>query len=254
MDANWRWTHKVNDYANCYSGTSWDTSSCPDGLSCAKNCALDGVDANSLKGTYGIEATGNDLKFNLVTYAYGKNVGGRMYMMADQENYEMFKLKNKEFTVDVDVSQLPCGLNGALYFVEMSQNGDKGKGNNNAGAKFGTGYCDAQCPHDIKFIGGSANVEGWNSTTATGKFGSCCAEMDIWEANKISEAYTLHPCKNAGQQTCSGIECGDGSDRYSGVCDKDGCDMNPYRAGVKDFFGPGSNFKVDTTHPFTVVT
>jgi len=25
---------------------------------------------------------------------------------------------------------------------------------NNAGAKFGTGYCDAQCPHDIKYING----------------------------------------------------------------------------------------------------
>jgi cellulose 1,4-beta-cellobiosidase len=31
--------------------------------------------------------------------------------------YKVFKLKNREFTFDVDVSQLPCGLNGALYFV-----------------------------------------------------------------------------------------------------------------------------------------
>jgi hypothetical protein len=32
---------------------------------------------------------------------------------------------------------------------------------NKAGTKFGTGYCDAQCPKDIKFINGKANVEGW---------------------------------------------------------------------------------------------
>lgn len=64
-------------------------------------------------------------------------------MMSDQNNYEMFKLKGKEFTVDVDVSQLPCGLNGALYFVEMSQDGDKWQGANAAGAQYGTGYCDA---------------------------------------------------------------------------------------------------------------
>jgi cellulose 1,4-beta-cellobiosidase len=72
----------------------------------------------------------------------------------------MFKLLNKEFTFDVDVSNLPCGLNGALYFVEMNENGDIG-GDNKAGAKYGTGYCDAQCPHDIKFINGAANSEGW---------------------------------------------------------------------------------------------
>lgn len=31
----------------------------------------------------------------------------------------MFKPLNKEFTFDVDVSNLECGINGALYFVEM---------------------------------------------------------------------------------------------------------------------------------------
>ena len=39
----------------------------------------------------------------------------------------------------------------------MDQHGGKGKGGNEAGAKYGTGYCDAQCPHDIKFIDGEAN-------------------------------------------------------------------------------------------------
>lgn len=29
----------------------------------------------------------------------------------------MFQLLNREFTYDVDVSTLDCGLNGALYFV-----------------------------------------------------------------------------------------------------------------------------------------
>ena len=106
----------------------------------------------------------------------------------DSENtYKQFKLKNAEFTFDVDVSDLPCGLNGALYFSAMDADGGMSKyPSNKAGAKYGTGYCDAQCPHDIKFIAGEANVEGWNSTTATGKYGSCCMEMDIWEANMKS--------------------------------------------------------------------
>ena len=74
--------------------------------------------------------------------------------MKDDSTYETFNLLNKEFTMDVDLSTLPCGLNGAVYFSAMTANGDMGKGNNNAGAKFGTGYCDSQCPHDIKFIEG----------------------------------------------------------------------------------------------------
>jgi len=85
--------------------------------------------------------------------------------MSNGDNYEMFKLLNKEFTFDVDVSNLPCGLNGALYFVEMNESGDMG-GDNKAGAKYGTGYCDAQCPHDIKFINGAANSEGWKPSAS----------------------------------------------------------------------------------------
>ena len=30
---------------------------------------------------------------------------------------------------------------------------------NSAGPAYGTGYCDAQCPHDIKWINGEANME-----------------------------------------------------------------------------------------------
>jgi len=58
---------------------------------------------------------------------------------------------------------MPCGLNGAVYFVEMDADGgqaaaEKTGGANRAGAKYGTGYCDAQCPHDLKFMEGKANV------------------------------------------------------------------------------------------------
>ncbi len=39
----------------------------------------------------------------------------------------MFNLLNKEFTFDVDVSSLDCGLNGALYFVAMDSDGGASK-------------------------------------------------------------------------------------------------------------------------------
>lgn len=155
---------------------------------------------------------------------------------------------------------MPCGINGALYFVQMEADGGAGKSpGNKAGAAYGTGYCDAQCPQDIKFINGQGNVLDWidsptDPNSGTGKWGACCGEMDIWEANKISSAYTAHPCTADGHTRCeSDAECGT-TDRYSSVCDPDGCDLNAFRVGVKDFFGPGSSFKVDTTKPFTVVT
>ena len=87
---------------------------------------------------------------------YSTNIGSRVYLMsADDTNYEIFKLKNQEFAFDVDMSNLPCGLNGALYFVEMDADGGLSKfPNNKAGSKYGTGYCDTQCPQDIKFING----------------------------------------------------------------------------------------------------
>ena len=52
------------------------------------------------------------------------------------------------------------------------------------------------------------------------------------------------------------VECDDNasSNRYDGVCDKDGCDINPYRMGVEDFYGRGDQYAVNTLKPMTVVT
>ncbi|KAF1839453.1 exoglucanase-like protein 1 precursor [Decorospora gaudefroyi] len=256
LDSNWRWAHVTSGYENCYDGNEWISSHCPDGLTCTENCAIDGADYS---GTYGITTSSNSLTLKFVTKGqYSTNIGSRTYLMESDSKYQMFNLINKEFTFDVDVSKLPCGLNGALYFVEMAADGGMGKGNNKAGAKYGTGYCDAQCPHDIKFINGKANVEGWNPNpndpnAGRGKIGACCPEMDIWEANSISTAYTPHPCRGSGLQECSDpVACGDDDNRYDGICDKDGCDYNPYRMGVKDFYGPG--WTLDTNKKMTVIT
>ena len=65
-------------------------------------------------------------------------------MLNTNSTYQMFKLKNKEFTFTVDVSNMPCGLNGALYFVEMPEDGGMSEfPTDKAGAAYGTGYCDA---------------------------------------------------------------------------------------------------------------
>ena len=139
---------------NCYTGNKWDTSICSSNTACAANCALDGADYT---GTYGITAGGNSLQLKFVTKGqYSTNIGSRTYLMQDDSTYQIFKLgANTEFTFDVDLSNLPCGLNGALYFVAMDADGGLAKyPTNKAGAKYGTGYCDAQCPRDLKFING----------------------------------------------------------------------------------------------------
>ncbi|KAG5635597.1 Exoglucanase 1 [Sphagnurus paluster] len=255
LDANWRWVHGVGGYNNCYTGQTWDKTLCPDGKTCAANCALEGAD---YAGNYGITTSGDSLTLKFVQpNSNGKNVGSRVYLMNSDTQYEMFKLLNQEFTFDVDVSNLPCGLNGALYFSEMDADGGAAKyPTNKAGAKYGTGYCDSQCPRDIKYIAGEANSNGWTPSTGDpnsgkGTYGACCNEMDIWEANSVSTAYTPHPCSVTGLSRCTGASCGT-SDRYATVCDPDGCDFNSYRLGDTGFYGKG--LKVDTSKKFTVVT
>lgn len=96
------------------------------------------------------------------------------------------------------------------------------------------------------------NESATDPNAGSGRYGTCCQEMDIWEANSISTAYTPHPCSVDSQVRCEGADCGDGDERYDGVCDKDGCDFNPYRLGDTAFYGPGK--LVDTGSKFTVVT
>ncbi|KAL0956725.1 hypothetical protein HGRIS_002847 [Hohenbuehelia grisea] len=250
LDSNWRWLHTTQGFTSCISGNQWDASICSDPVACSTSCALDGADYSS---TYGIRTSGNSLTLK---YVYSSPFrGSRTFLLDNDSTYKLFNLKNKELAFDVDVSQLPCGLNGALYFAELPADGGiSTQVHNKAGAKYGTGYCDSKCPHELKFIAGEANILDWTPSnldpnSGTGRYGACCAEMDIWEANSISSAYTAHPCSADGLHRCEGSECDGGP---TGVCDKDGCDFNPYRLGSKAFFGRGKT--IDTNKKFTVLT
>ncbi|CAE8621961.1 unnamed protein product [Polarella glacialis] len=258
MDSNWRWIHD-GQYTNCFKDGAWDAMLCPDPDTCSSNCHLEGVSIQEYSSTYGVHAVSDGLTLDFVTATqYGENYGSRLYMMEDAATYKMFHLKNREFTFTVDSEELRCGMNGALYFVEMQADGGlaKSSGKNEAGAAYGTGYCDAQCPHDLKFIEGEANIIDWNSTSnpPVGHYGACCAEMDVWEANSRATAYTPHPCNITGLERCEGVACGDKNERYDGVCDKDGCDFNSWRLGDREFFGNDGTFRVNSARPVTLVT
>jgi cellulase len=101
------------------------------------------MDAVTNYADYGVTTKGAELTMTM----FGKNgvSSPRIYLLSEnKKKYEILKLTNQEFSFDVDVSKLPCGMNGALYLSEMEADGGKSK-LNPGGATYGTGYCDAQC-------------------------------------------------------------------------------------------------------------
>lgn len=177
-----------------------------------------------------------------------------------------------------------------FYVKSMDEDGGLSRyAGNKAGARYGTGYCDANCPRDLRFINGLGNSEGWypsehDSTKGYGNLGSCCPQMAIWckdikqnpspcvpasvvityeeetneslAGNSFSTSMAAHPCQRTTQEACTGTYCGGkypGSRyRNDGECDSDGCDFNPYRQGNQEFYGPGKT--IDTNKKFTVIT
>lgn len=194
-------------------------------------------DATAMRQTYGVSAEGNALTLRYVTVnPYGTNVGSRLYLLAaNKQTYQGFNLLHREFSFDI-LFNLPCGLNAAVYFSEMPADGG-------LAAAYGTGYYDAQCAEDLKLNGAELNSQ---------RFGMCGVEMDIFEGNQYASAFTPHNCKQSPYVCKDDLNCGRGSHRYSGTCDKDGADYNMYRAGRTNEYGPG--LTLDTTKKFTLHT
>jgi cellulase len=221
LDWNYRWIHTATGSTSCTTSSGIDKTLCPDQTTCSKNCVIEGADYAAA----GVTTSGSTLTMR--QYMKGSNgvtssVSPRIYLLGSDDNYVMLKLLGQEFSFDVDLSTLPCGENGALYLSEMDATGGRNK-DNLGGAKYGSGYCDAQCP-----------VQTWtNGTLNTNGGGACCNEMDILEANARANGFTPHPCANNN-------------------CDKSGCGYNPYSSGYTNYYGPG--LTVDTSKPFTVVT
>lgn len=74
----------------------------------------------------------------------------------------------REISFDADMSKAGCGLNGAVYFIEMQLDGGPNL-KSGAPASVGLGYCDAQCPASNYINGKASNIPGFYP------FGACCA-------------------------------------------------------------------------------
>ena len=168
-----------------------------------------------------------------LTYGGPHESGPRVYLIEEEGSNKnhVFMLKNQEFTFDVELSSLPCGFNASIYFSGMKSN--------DGGAENGTNYCDAQA------VGGTF-----------------CSEMDIMEANTEAAQVTTHACiDTCGSFTSDEEQCKTG---HTNICDQGGCGLNPFRHGPGStyntetsndkFYGKGSEFQLDSTQKFTVVT
>lgn len=124
LDANWRWLRKhkggSTQWDNCYDASGWH---CTDQQDCDTKCVLEGIDEENsfYSTTYGITSDKDTLTLQ---YKVGTNVGSRNYLMnADHTQYELFHLNNRELTMTVDDTNVPCGVNGAVYLVPMDADG-----------------------------------------------------------------------------------------------------------------------------------
>ena len=193
---------------------------CSTAKECGHRCALEGVNYHN----HGVQTNGDSVTMHMYLHVNGevKSVSPRVYLLDENgKDYSMLKLLGREVSFDADVSNLPCGMNGALYLSEMDATGGRSK-LNPAGASYGTGYCDAQCFNTSAFINGVANVN---------TLGACCNEMDLWEANARATALTPHSCTKPGFYACSDGACGD-----DGVCDKTGKFMIAFSRCIRTMY------------------
>lgn len=143
---------RKNPEYNCGDyGSAANATVCPDQETCQEHCAIGGISDYTAHGVY---TNGSELTLNMLGKD-GTEYSPRLYLMNEAEDaYEVLHLTGQELTFDVDMSKLPCGMNSALYLVEMDGKGGQDLSNISvAGAPYGTGYCDAQC-YTTPFVNG----------------------------------------------------------------------------------------------------
>jgi len=160
LDAEHRWLRLNGTWENCYyggtrwtGGGTWDN--CDSNADCTAKCALEGADS-----TYDrqMDFENKLIRMRYHQYAdFSEYMNTRVFLMesGSEERYEMFELLGNELSFEVHLGSVPCGLNAALRFVAMDQDGGVGRyEGQKAGARYGTGYCDASCPRSLRWVAG----------------------------------------------------------------------------------------------------
>ncbi|PYI10672.1 glycoside hydrolase [Aspergillus sclerotiicarbonarius CBS 121057] len=220
LDWDSHYIHEVGGSTHCLSLSGVNQTLCPNATACAVNCVIEPANY----ANYGIFTSGDTIILSQYTRLDGRSLKGepRVYLLGPDGDYMPLQLLGREISFDVDVSALPCGENGNLYLSEIPMTGGRSE-LNPGGARFGSGYCSAQCEM-LKWENGTLNDSERRA---------CCNEMDIFEGNAYATQYAAHPC--------TGHECASA-----------GCIFNPYMAGARNFWGLG--MQVDTAKPLTIIT
>ena len=144
--------------------------------------------------------------------------GGRVYLgdsasdtLSTTSFYQM-PLLGKRFRYNVDLSQVGCNCNGALYAISMPAYNSRQQPTPGDGGDY---YCDA-------------NEVG----------GTYCPEMDIMEANRYAMASTAHTCQYLPPH-------------YYSSCDRGGCGTN-ILDGYAWAYGPGKEIDTSKMFEFSV--
>lgn len=75
------------------------------------------------------------------------NYGLRIFLLEKKDRYYIFVLLGNEFSFEVDLLIVGCGVNVVLGFVVMDVDGgvERYKLWNEVGVEYGIGYCDGWC-------------------------------------------------------------------------------------------------------------
>jgi len=183
------------------------TSACPSELD------VKGVSGNSFATGFGGNASGDRL---LLEHNSGYSI---METCEDwnPNHFRRFQLLGKTLSFNVDLSQVGCACNIALYLIHGPAR--DWSGNPSPGA----------CPKSPYYCDANRVCGQW------------CPEVDVMEANNHVFQTTPHRCD---QPSATG--------RYSN-CDRRGCQQSTRSLG-DNAYGPGPQFTIDTRKPFAVQT
>ena len=164
----------------------------------------------------GVEITGGGTRLAL-KHNSGASVVSACPGKWRPEDILEFKLLDKTMSFTVDLSKVGCACNLAFYLVSAPARDVDGTpipGDNMLAP--GNYYCDA-------------NKVG----------GQWCPEVDIMEANNHAFQSTPHKCDPP-------------TNGHYANCDRGGCGQNT--RDMPNSYGPGGQFRIDTTKPFKVIT